>query len=138
MIEGERDARTYEIIGAAIEVQRRLGHGFLEAVHQEALAIEFAHRGIPFEREVDLRISYRNHILRTHYIADFVCHGSVIVELKAASAMDSAHVAQVINCLKATGSAVGLLLNFGTPRLEWKRLVFSGAAAEIPPENLES
>ncbi len=111
----ENDPRTFAIIGAASEVHRRLGHGFLEAVYQEAIAIEFVHRGIPFQREVDLPITYRGETLRTFYTADFVCHESVIVELKAVSALDAVHVAQVINYLKATGHQVAVLLNFGAP-----------------------
>ncbi len=135
MSETDRDPRTYGIIGAAIEVHRRPGHGFLEAVYQEALGLEFLHRGISFLREVDLPIRYRNQTLRTYYTADFVCYGSVVVELKAVSALDSAHMAQVINYLKATGNPVGVLLNFGSPRLEWRRLVFSGSSSEICGEN---
>jgi len=125
--EPENDPRSFEIIGAAIEVHRRLGHGFLEAVYQEALAVEFAYRGIPFQREVDLPIVYPEQALRTFYTADFLCYESVIVELKAVSALDAIHVAQVINYLKATGHHVGLLLNFGAARLEKRRLIFSGS-----------
>jgi GxxExxY protein len=131
MTETERDPSTYAIIGAAMEVHHRLGHGFLEAVYQEALALEFAHCGIPALREPDFRISYRGQILRTHYTPDFVCYESIIVELKAASALDSSHVGQTINYLKATGNSIALLLNFGTPRLQWRRIVFSGSTPQI-------
>jgi GxxExxY protein len=124
----DRDPRTYAIIGAAMEVHRRLGHGFLEAVYQEALEIELAHRGIPFRRQVELPIRYRDTILRTFYVADFIGYDSVIVELKALSALDSVHEAQVINYLKATGLSTGVLINFGAPSLEYRRLVFSADA----------
>jgi GxxExxY protein len=135
MSEESRDPRTYAIIGAAIEVHRRLGYGFSEPVYQEALAVELAHRSIPSQRELELPISYRGQILRAFYKADFLCYGSIIVELKALSGFDSANVAQVINYLKATGNAVGLLLKFGTSRLECRRVIFSGPTPEVFEEN---
>jgi len=137
MAEAERDPKTYAIIGAAIEVHRRLGYGFSEPVYQAALAMEFAHQGIPFQRELELPINYRGQTLDTFYKADFVCYGSIIVELKAVSAFEPAHVAQVINYLKATGNSVALLLNFGTTRLETRRVIFSGLKPQILEETLD-
>ena len=119
-----RDPQTYAIIGAAMEVHRRLGHGFLEAVYQEAAAIEFAKKNIPFQREVALPIEYRGSRLETGYRADFVCFSEVIVEFKALSRLSSIEEAQVFNYLKATGFRRGLLINFGTPSLQYKRLVW--------------
>jgi len=119
----ERDPRTYAIIGAAIEVHKQLGQGFLEAVYQEALAIEFGRRNIPFRREVRLPIHYKE--LGTAYCADFICYDSIVVELKALSRMSGTEESQVINYLKATRFQLGLLLNFGTRSLEHRRLVFS-------------
>src|SRR5205807_1573865 len=111
------------IIGAAMEVHRRLGSGFLEAVYHEALAIEFAERGISFECEVSLPICYRGIQLSIVYRADFLCFGTVVVELKAMRKLTSLEEAQTLNYLKATGLQVGMLLNFGTSSLEHKRIV---------------
>jgi GxxExxY protein len=128
-MEGERDPRTYAIIGAAIEVHQQLGHGFLEPVYQEAMAIELGLIAIPFQKEVELPVVYKAQKLKTFYKADFLCFESVIVELKALSDLSSVHEAQVLNYLKATGLSVGLLLNFGAPRLEFRRLIFSSSAS---------
>jgi len=121
----ERDPRTYAIIGAAMEVHNTLGCGFLEAVYQEALEVEFMARGIPFRREVPLPISYKGHVLNTAYRADFICFDSLIVEIKALDRIGGIEHAQVLNYLKATGLEVGLVINFGEQSLKWDRLVFS-------------
>jgi len=118
----EEDPRTYAIIGAAMEVHRVLGCGFLEAVYQEALGIEFAKRDIAHERERRIRITYKETILQKEYVADFVCFGEVLVEVKALDKLTGVEEAQVINYLKATGLRVALLINFGAPSLEWRRL----------------
>ena len=123
---------VYSITGAAIEVHKRLGPGFLEAVYQEALGIEFQLRRIPFESQKNLVIKYRGAPLKRAYCADFVCYGKVIVELKALSKLSGIEEAQVLNYLKATGLEVGVVVNFGSsPRLEWKRLVLSQKAVSI-------
>ena len=116
------DPRTYAIIGAAIEVHRYLGCGFLEPVYQDALQIELVRQGIPFDREVELPVFYRRERLSASYRADFICFDSVIVEVKALSRLSGVEEAQPINYLKASKLEVGLLLNFGAPSLEYKRL----------------
>jgi GxxExxY protein len=120
----ERDPRTYAIIGAAIEVHKQLGCGFLESVYQEALAIELGLREIPFRREVKLPVSYKGQILVTSFYADFICFDSLVVELKALANMSGNEEAQLINYLKATRYKVGLLLNFGARSLQHRRFVF--------------
>lgn len=114
---------TDRVLKAAYTVHRELGCGFLEKVYQEALAIQLEEMGIRFEREQHLPISYHGHQLACDYIADFIIDDTVILELKALSALESVHEAQILNYLKATGIKVGLLLNFGTPRLQIKRIV---------------
>lgn len=115
---------SYKIIGAAFKVYNNLGHGFLEAVYQEALEIEFERQGIPYEREKELSIIYDGIQLKQTYKADFVCYGKIIVELKAVSELVDAHRSQVYNYLHATGYRLGLLLNFGcSDELEKERIV---------------
>jgi len=119
----ERDPQTFAILGAAMEVHTQLGHGFLEAVYQEALAREFSLRRIPFEREVELVVAYKGEPLVCRYRADFICYGEVIVELKALAVIGTGEEAQVLNYLKATGKQRALLINFGASSLKYKRLV---------------
>ena len=115
---------SYAINGAAFHVYNKLGHGFLEAVYQEALEIEFQRRNIPYEREKELRIQYEDVVLKQTYRADFVCFDKIIVELKAVSALDDAHRSQVFNYLHATGYKLGLLYNFGSSdEVEMERIV---------------
>lgn len=120
-----RDTQTFAIIGAAMAVHSELGNGFLEAVYQEALEREFQLRNIPYVREQLLQVYYRGQVLKTCYKADFVCFDSVIVELKALSAISGIEESQVINYLKASGLHKSLLINFGTTWLQYKRMVYN-------------
>lgn len=117
-------SESYAINGAAFEVYKELRHGFLEAVYQEALELEFKKRNIPYEREKELTIYYQGQPLMKKYYADFVCYGKIIVELKAVSELDDSNRSQVYNYLKATGYKLGLLYNFGhSDGLQYERKV---------------
>jgi GxxExxY protein len=120
---GIRDEQTHAVIGAAMTVHRELGCGFLEPVYQEAMAIELTASAVPFEREPLLPIYYRGEKLHLAYRADFLCFGSIIVELKALLKLSTNENAQLLNYLKASGLHRGLILNFGSPSLEIRRLV---------------
>ena len=113
---------SYEIIGAAMEVHRTLGPGFLEAVYQAALAHELTLRGIHFEQFKKLPVTYKG-VLVGNYEADFVVEDKIILELKAISAFHPQHEAQAINYLTATGLRLARLLNFGSASLQHKRMV---------------
>ncbi len=112
---------TYEIIGAAMDVHRTLGHGFLESVYQEALEIELSFRSILYDSQKPIEIWYKNQLLTKYFIADLLCYNEIIVELKAVSEITSVHEAQLINYLKATKKELGIIINFGTDSLEYKR-----------------
>ena len=116
---------VYQIVGAAIEVSNVLGAGFLEAVYQEALGIELKSRALPFVAQPTIRIAYKGRMLAKAYIPDFICFDQIIVEIKAIKGLTTIEQAQLLNYLKATGKPVGLLLNFGAPKLEWKRMVLT-------------
>jgi GxxExxY protein len=125
------DPRTYAIIGAAMEVHKQLGCGFLEPVYQEALAIEFTTLKIPFSREVRLRVFYKDVCLNTPYRVDFICFEEVAVELKALAHLSGTEEAQLINYLKASGKEIGLLLNFGARSLEYRRFILSNSSKSV-------
>lgn len=121
----KRDEKTYAIIGAAMAVHNELGHGFLESVYQDALEIEFKKQGIPYEREPVLSICYSGEKMASFYRPDFICFGEVVVETKALSKMSGTEDGQVINQLRASKLHRALLINFGQPKLETKRMVLN-------------
>ncbi len=124
------DAQTYQIIGAALEVHRVLGCGFLEPIYRAALAVEFTQRGIPFETERSLPATYKTDALPFHYRVDFVCFDAVIVEVKALRALSPLEEAQAINYLRLSGLGRALLLNFGATSLQYRRVVGPAYRAE--------
>ena len=117
-------AEVFQIQGAVFEVNRVMGAGFLEAVYQECLAMEFTRLQIPFVAQPTLPLAYKGERLRATYVPDFICFDTVLVELKALASLASEHRAQVLNYLKASSLRVGLLVNFGcAPKARIERLV---------------
>ena len=115
---------VFAIQGAIFEVNKHMGSGFLEAVYQECLAIEFAARGIPFVAAKPLSLVYKGRTLKTAYVPDFICYDRIIVELKAIRELTIEHRAQVLNYLTATGCRLGLLVNFGqAPKAKIERII---------------
>jgi GxxExxY protein len=115
---------VFEIVGAAIEVHKELGDGFLKPVYQESLQIELALREMKFAPQQRLKIFYKHIELKKEYIPDFICFDKIIVEIKALDSLTGVETSQILNYLKATKMRVGMLINFGsTGRLEWKRFV---------------
>lgn len=112
---------VYQIVGAAMEVANQLGSGFLEAVYQESMEIELSERGIPYSPQKRIDIYYKGNLLNKEYIADFLCHDCIIVEIKAIKKITEVENAQLLNYLKATNLPLGLIFNFGTPKLDWAR-----------------
>ncbi len=114
---------SYKIIGACIEVYNNLGNGFLEAVYQEALEIEFELRNIPYVREKPFEIIYKDRILSKKYYADFVVYDKIIIETKAIRQFTNADTSQGLNYLNASKLKLCILVNFGSDELTWERLV---------------
>ncbi len=115
---------SYKIIGAAFEVYKDKGCGFLEAVYQECMEFELGFQGVPYVPQKPLTLEYKGRSLRTRYEPDFICYDKIILELKAVSALTDEHRAQVQNYLRATGYRLGLLVNFGHyPKAEVERIV---------------
>jgi len=117
------DEITYQIRGAIFEVNRVLGHGFLEKVYENALMIELRNRGLKAENQVPINVKYKGEIVG-EYIADIIVESQVILELKAVESLQKIHEAQILNYLKATEYKVGLLINFTHPKAVIKRFVF--------------
>jgi len=114
----------YQIIGCCMEVHNQLGGGFREAVYQEALELEFIEQDLPYVREKKMRIKYKKQILKKKYFADFLCYDEIVVELKAVTELTNIHKGQLFNYLKASDKRLGMLINFGHEKLEYKRFIF--------------
>ncbi|MCC5928903.1 MAG: GxxExxY protein [Cyclobacteriaceae bacterium] len=113
---------SYRIIGKCMEVHNELGHGFLEIVYKDALELVFKQDGIPFEREKEYEVWFRGVLLPHNFYADFVVENKIILEVKCVSILTEEHIARTINYLKVSGNKLGLLVNFGRGKLEYKRL----------------
>ncbi|MFZ4105602.1 GxxExxY protein [Flavobacterium sp.] len=118
---GYREEETYKIIGICMEVHRNLGPGLLEVIYKDALEIEFKENNIYFEREKEFLIEYKGNILPHKFYADFIVNEDIILEVKATKEFSNEHVAQIINYLKLANSEIGLLVNFQTKSLQYKR-----------------
>jgi GxxExxY protein len=114
---------SYKIIGSCMKVHSELGSGFLEAVYQEALEKEFTNRCIPYKRQQKLSVYFDGQKLNKYYVADFLCYDSIILELKVCSSFSDGQTKQLLNYLKATNKKLGILINFGSSSLIYKRIV---------------
>jgi len=114
---------VYAIVGASLAVLNELGSGFLEAVYQEALYLELKDRKIPAKQQFPINIMYRGRVLQKKYIADFLCYDQILVEIKVIRLITAIEEAQILNYLNATGYHLGLIINFGNPKLEWERYI---------------
>jgi GxxExxY protein len=123
MLPSSSDSQTFRIIGAALEVHRKLHRGLFEGFYCDALAIEFQLRDIPFEADCTIQLEYKGRPLRRPHHMDFVCFGDVVVEVKAVSGLTPADDAQLLNYLAMSRIKRGLLLNFGSKSLEHRRMV---------------
>ena len=121
-MESETDIMTQKIIGCAYAVGNTLGHGFLEKVYENAMAYELSKHGLHIHTQLPIQVFYDGKVVGD-YVADICVESQVLVEIKAVQSLTNVHVAQCVNYLKATGYVVCLLLNFGSPRVQVKRVV---------------
>lgn len=121
-LDKKTESLTERIIGAAFEVSNELGHGFLEPVYEKALLHELTQRGLSAQRQVRFSVRYKE-VLAGCYYADIVVERCAIVEVKAIAKLVSPHVGQLLNYLRVSRLPVGLLFNFGQPRLEFRRVL---------------
>jgi GxxExxY protein len=119
----QNDPLSYEIIGAAMEVHRELGCGFLEAVYQEAMEIELNSRNVPFVPQPQIKLYYKQSPMEKFYRPDFICFDSHVVEIKSESCLTKIDESQIANVLKAPHRRIGLLINFGQPSLIYRRFI---------------
>lgn len=116
-------AENYKVIGLCMEVHRILGHGLLEVVYKDALELEFKQHKISYAREREYVVNYKGQVLPHKFYADFVVYDNIILEVKAISAIDKEHLAQVINYIKLSKGRLGIIVNFGTTELQHKRVI---------------
>ncbi|MCG2462586.1 GxxExxY protein [Flavobacteriaceae bacterium F89] len=114
---------SYQLVGACMLVHAELGPGFLEAVYQEALERELKQYDIPFKRQVKLSLYYKEEKLKKYYIADFLCYEKIVLELKALQFLHATANDQLRNYLRATNLRLGMVINFGKPSLEYRRIL---------------
>lgn len=118
-----REEDTYKIIGICMEVHRNLGPGLLEIIYKDALEIELKDNNIPFEREKEFLIQYKGKILPHKFYADFIINEDIVLEVKAIKEFSNEHIAQILNYMKLSDSEIGLLVNFQTKSLQYKRYI---------------
>lgn len=116
---------TYKIIGSAMEVHKEIGRGFLEIVYKDALEIEFNDNNILYEREKPFEINYKGRLLKRKYIADFITHQQIILEIKAQSGIYDEDIKQTINYLACSKLKIGLIINFGEESLSFRRVILT-------------
>lgn len=114
---------SFKIIGACFEVHKILGHGFKEAVYKDALEFEFKRLGLPFEKEKPYSIIYKEQKLKHFFVADFVLYNTIILEIKTGNYIGDPHIKQTLNYLKASGLRLGIVINFGSPSVEYQRVI---------------
>lgn len=114
---------SFKIIGMCMAIHKSLGMGLKEVNYKDAMEIDFIEKGIRFNREKKFVVRYKNQILRNPYIADFVVHDSIVLEIKSASAIIDTHLAQALSYLAVSGMKLALVINFGERSLAWKRIV---------------
>lgn len=116
---------TYQIVGILFEVHKNLGKGFSEIVYKDALEYEFLKNNIPFEREKEFKVKYKDTFLKHKFYADFVVFDSIILEIKTVECFNASHFNQCLNYLKISGDKLAILANFNLISLEYKRIIDS-------------
>ena len=117
--------KTYQIIGILFEVHKNLGKGFSEIVYKDAIEYEFSQQNIPFEREKEFSVKYKEATLKHKFYADFVVYNTIILEIKTVDCFNNSHYNQCLNYLKISNNELALLVNFNSVSLEYKRIVHS-------------
>lgn len=113
---------SYQIMGVLFDIQNNLGGGFSEIVYKDALEYEFSIQNIPFEREKEYSVKYKETILKHKFYSDFVVYDKIIIEVKSCDSINENHIAQCINYLKVSGNKLAILVNFTKDNLEYKRI----------------